>query len=62
MSETKKLIAAGARSLNFDLSGNVERAVADKHPEPKLLSVLAKVIADEEKASALNKFEAWKKA
>ena len=56
------MIAAGARSPYWDLTGNVERAVADKHPETELLSVLAKVIAEEEKASALNKFEAWKKA
>ena len=62
LSEMKKMIASGARSPHWDLSGNVERAVADKHPEPELLSVLAKVIADEEKANALNKFEAWKKA
>ena len=62
LSETKKMIAAGVRSPYWDLTGNVERAVTDKHPEPELLSVLAKVIADEEKASALNKFEAWKKA
>ena len=62
LSETKTMIAAGARSPYWDLTGNVERAVADKHPETELLSVLAKVIAEEEKASALNKFEAWKKA
>ena len=56
------MIAGGVRSPYWNLTANVERAVADNHPEPELLSVLAKVIADQEKGSALNKFEAWKKA
>ena len=58
----KKMIVSGVRSPGWDLTQNVERAVTDGHPEPKLLAKLAKVIAEEDKAEALEAFKAWKKA
>jgi len=60
--EVKKRIVDGVRSPHFDLSQNVERAIADGHPEPELLKVLAKVIADEENAEKLDEFEVWRNA
>lgn len=62
LAEIKKMIVSGARSPGWDLAQNVERAIADGHPEPKLLAKLAKVIAEEDKAKALEAFKAWKKA
>ncbi len=62
LAEIKKMIVSGVRSPGWDLAQNVERAIADGHPEPKLLAKLAKVIADEDKAEALEAFKAWKKA
>ena len=58
----KKMIVSGVRSPGWDLAQNVERAIADRHPEPKLLAKLGKVIADGDKAKALEAFKAWKKA
>ena len=48
------------RSPNFDLSANVERAIADGHPEPKFLAQLATVISDEAKIETLDSFDVWK--
>ncbi|MCK4593348.1 tetratricopeptide repeat protein, partial [bacterium] len=57
--EVKELITTGVRSLHFDLSQNVARAIKDGHPEPELLQVLADVIADEKDATELDGFEPW---
>ena len=62
LADIKKMIASGVRSPGWDLAQNVERAIADGHPERKLLAKLAKVIADEDKAKTLEAFKAWKKA
>ena len=48
------------RSPDFDLSANVERAIADGHPEPKFLAQLATVISDEAKIETLDSFDVWK--
>ena len=48
------------RSPNFDLSANVERAIADGHPEPKFLAQLATVISDQAIIETLDSFDVWK--
>lgn len=58
----KELIGEGVRSLGWNLEKNVKRAVEDGHPESEMLAVLSKVIADEEKAEALEEFKAWREA
>ncbi len=62
LSEVKKLIMTGVRSLHYSLSQNVARAKKDGHPEQELLQVLAEVIADEKDAAELDEFEAWRNA
>lgn len=56
---TKQAILDGVRSPGFDLSANVARARSDNVPGVDLLAVLAKVIADEEPAQALDQFPEW---
>lgn len=57
--ELHKLLTKDARSPGWDLSQNVEKAIADDHPEPELLQQLAKVIADEADISTLDAFPTW---
>ncbi|MBF0128202.1 MAG: hypothetical protein HQM02_13455, partial [Magnetococcales bacterium] len=52
----KGFIVAGVRSKGWDLRANCHRARQAGHPEPELLEVLAKVIADQEDARALDPF------
>jgi hypothetical protein len=52
-------IRQGIRSPGWDLSLNVERAIADGHPEPEFLTVLAAVIADEKGVAELDAFDVW---
>lgn len=62
LKKIKLLIEEGKRSPAWDLSNNVERAIADGHPAPELLAKLAKVIANEADVKELDRFEEWKKA
>jgi tetratricopeptide (TPR) repeat protein len=62
LEQARKMLLDGVRSPYFDLSQNVERAIADGHPEPDFLKVLAKVISDEANISELDKFDVWKEA
>ena len=59
LAKIKKLIGEGVRSPGWNLEGNVKRAVEDGHPEAEMLAALAKVIAEEEEAEALEEYEAW---
>ena len=56
---SKQAIIDGVRSPHFDLSANVERARSDNVPGVDLLAALARVIADEEPAQALDQFPEW---
>jgi Tfp pilus assembly protein PilF len=60
LAECKRLVTSGVRSPDWNLDRNVERAIADKHPEPELLKVLAKVIADQADAAGLDELEVWR--
>ena len=60
LAQVKNLLMSDVRSRFFDLSMNVARAVKDKHPHPKLLAVLARVIADKDEIKELNRFECWR--
>ncbi|MCW2236599.1 hypothetical protein M2351_001162 [Azospirillum canadense] len=62
LSVIRRDIDAGVRSLSFDLSGNVARAVNDGHPWPALLDCLAKVIAKRADAAELESFPEWRVA
>lgn len=62
LTRIKSLLGDGVRSPGWDLSLNVSRAKEDGHPEPELLETLARVIADEEDAEALEEFTAWREA
>jgi hypothetical protein len=60
--ELENLLTSGARSPNWDLSGTVERAVSDGHPEPELLSALSGVIIGSMGLDALLEFKNWRSA
>ena len=56
----KALLHGGTRSPHWVLATNVERAVADGHPEPEFLVALATVVADEKPIEALDAFPVWR--
>lgn len=56
----KALLLAGTRSPGWRLAANVERAVADGHPEPEFLAALAAVVADEKPIESLDAFAVWR--
>jgi len=56
----KALLIDGARSPGWRLAANVERAVADGHPEPEFLAALAAVVADEKPIESLDAFAVWR--
>ena len=62
LKEIKKLISDGDRSDGFDMRPNVERAIADEHPYPELLTDLERVISAGKDAGELEKYEQWKQA
>ncbi|MCW5214076.1 tetratricopeptide repeat protein, partial [Desulfobulbus sp. US5] len=60
ISPLKQLLLEGARSLDWNLKDNVRRAEQDGHPNPALLTALAKVISDDEPLETLEQFEEWR--
>ncbi|MAG93400.1 MAG: hypothetical protein CMJ48_06590 [Planctomycetaceae bacterium] len=58
----KKMLKEGVRSPGWDLTRNVKRAVADRHPAKSWLGKLAAVIADDAKIGSLSRWKAWKDA
>ena len=54
------LVKRGARSPDWDLSKNVERATKDRHPDSKWLGKLADVINGKADPSVLDDWPAWK--
>jgi tetratricopeptide (TPR) repeat protein len=56
------LVAEGARSPRWDLSGNVERARSEGHADAMWLSVLAYVITERLAPTALDAWPAWTEA
>ncbi|EJY0884692.1 hypothetical protein OE987_003321, partial [Vibrio cholerae] len=59
LASIKQLLLSGARSIGWDLTSNVQRACADKHPQPELLTAIAKVISGEQHIATLNKYSEW---
>ena len=53
------LINEGARSPGWDLSGNVERALSDGHPDAAWLALLADVIGEKAEPAVLEAWPAW---
>jgi len=62
LSKLKALLSTGMRSLEWDLSGNVEVATRAKHPNPQLLQAIAAVIGGESPLESLELFPEWKEA
>jgi tetratricopeptide (TPR) repeat protein len=52
------LLEQGARSPDWPLDENIERAIKDDHPEPLLLRALARVIGGLDPVEVLDKFSA----
>lgn len=60
LSQLKRLIITeGARSPGWDLSGNVERARSDGHPDAAWLTTLADVINEKSDPIVLDAWPAW---
>ena len=55
----KKLLLNGDRSIDWDLSNNVEKAMEDKHPDSDMIATIANVISGKEPIETLNKFLKW---
>ncbi|MCK5801726.1 MAG: hypothetical protein KAI66_02790 [Lentisphaeria bacterium] len=54
-----ELLRAGKRSPDWPLEANVERAIADGHPEPEFLAALAEVISGGAPIESLDSFDVW---
>ena len=62
LTKLKQALLTGARSPGWDLSGNVERARQDGHPDADWLEKLAAVIADGADVTILDAWPAWQAA
>jgi tetratricopeptide (TPR) repeat protein len=58
----RALLEQGARSVDWPLEPNIQRAEENGHPNPSLLRALAKVVADEAPLSSLDSFPKWQNA
>lgn len=58
----KQLLLDDVRSLGWNLEDNVRRAEQDGHPNPALLTALAKVISDDDPIETLEQFPEWSEA
>ena len=60
LAQLKRLIVnEGARSPGWDLSGNVERARIEGHPDAAWLGLLADVIGEKATPAVLDAWPAW---
>jgi tetratricopeptide (TPR) repeat protein len=59
LSRIRELLLAGTRSPGWNLSANIDQALADGHPEGPWLAKLAAVINDEALPSSLDDWPAW---
>ena len=55
----KQQLQAGARSLGWNLTANVQRATADQHPSPALLAAIAQVISGAQDINTLEQYPEW---
>ena len=58
----KACLLAGSRSPEWDLKGNVDRAVQDGHPEGQWLPKLAAVISEGASLDSIDGWEQWQQA
>jgi len=58
----KALLTKGARSADWDFSGNINRAKEAGHPNLELLQAIADVISKNSPIETLDKFAEWVKA
>lgn len=61
LSQIRSLLKDGIRSVGWNLSSNVQKAIEDGHACPEFLSQLAKVISEEEDITRLDRFDVWTK-
>ncbi len=54
-----ELLRKGARSPEWSLDKNVEKAIKNGHPEPEFLKTLARVITQGEPTESLEQFNVW---
>ncbi len=57
LQEVMTLLEKGVRSPGWDLSGNVQRAIEDGHPEPERLKLIAEIIAEKVPLEELQKLD-----
>ncbi|HUU45906.1 MAG TPA: tetratricopeptide repeat protein [Acidobacteriota bacterium] len=62
LSELKKVLSGGARSLDWDFAPNIDRARQDGHPDIEWLEKLADVINEKADISVLDEWDKWKSA
>ena len=55
----KQQLQSGSRSIGWDLTDNVQRACADNHPHPELLTAIAQVISGEQDIATLDQYPEW---
>lgn len=55
----KELLLNGARSIDWDLNDNVEKAIEEKHPHSDMIATIANVISGKEDIATLDKFLKW---
>ena len=55
----KQQLQAGARSLGWNLTANVQRATVDQHPSPALLAAIAQVISGAQDINTLEQYPEW---
>ena len=55
------LLSDGVRSPGWPLAACAEAAIANGHPEPKLVQAIAQVISDEAPFTTLDPFSTWAK-
>jgi hypothetical protein len=55
----KQQLQSGSRSIGWDLTDNVQRACADNHSHPKLLTAIAQVISGEQDIATLDQYPEW---
>jgi hypothetical protein len=60
LAELKRALLAGARSPDWNLQPNIERAEADGHPNVALLKTLARVINEDAEVEDLEVFSDWR--
>ena len=62
LSQLKQLLQAGDRARSWSFAENIKRARKEKHPNARLLEVLAEVVSGDKDIKILNNFAEWTRA